>query len=297
MIGPYATLQAFRSALDTRLRNAAESSGSDLQRLRRGVAFERLLARLFWEDDPPWLLKGGYALELRLEDRARSTLDLDVSVPDPNHLSLSDATGETASQMPMVYACLQQAAGRDLGDGFEFLISGPKEDPIGAPCGGVRCSVTARVANRTFVQFHLDVGLGDPVLEPPEWIDGGTLLSFAGIPPARIAVYPLSQQFAEKVHAYTLPRQDHANTRVKDLVDLVLLLYMEVLDLEQVSEALRATFKTRSTHPLPARLPKPPPAWSEPFAALASELRLPVLTLLEAYDYLEGYWQALGLAA
>jgi hypothetical protein len=97
LIGPYDTAHAFRAALEARLRNAAQSRGTDLQRLRRRVAFERLLARLFAQDDPPWLLKGGYALEMRLEDRARSTLDLDMSVPGPECLQLLAAVGEDVS--------------------------------------------------------------------------------------------------------------------------------------------------------------------------------------------------------
>ena len=93
MIGPYDTPQAFRAALEARLRNIAHQEGTDLQRLQRRVAFERLLARLFVGDDPPWLLKGGYALELRFHDRARSTLDLDLSVPDPARL-VSSVSGD-----------------------------------------------------------------------------------------------------------------------------------------------------------------------------------------------------------
>ncbi|MFQ5340904.1 MAG: hypothetical protein ACE5F6_05095 [Anaerolineae bacterium] len=73
MIGPYDTPYAFRAALEARLRNIAQEHGTDLQRLRRRVAFDRLLARLFAQEDPPWLLKGGFALEMRLKDRARST--------------------------------------------------------------------------------------------------------------------------------------------------------------------------------------------------------------------------------
>ena len=41
MIGPYDTPHAFRTALEARLRNIAQSRGTDLQRLRRRVAFER----------------------------------------------------------------------------------------------------------------------------------------------------------------------------------------------------------------------------------------------------------------
>ncbi|MCP4898771.1 MAG: nucleotidyl transferase AbiEii/AbiGii toxin family protein [bacterium] len=94
-------------ALETRLRNTAHRRGTDLQRLRRRVAFERLLARLFVQDDPPWLLKGGYALELRLQDQARSTLDLDISVPDLEHLGLLTDVGENISPTETVYEHLQ----------------------------------------------------------------------------------------------------------------------------------------------------------------------------------------------
>ena len=43
----------------------AGEQGQDLQRVRSKVAFERLLARLFADSSGKWLLKGGYAMELR----------------------------------------------------------------------------------------------------------------------------------------------------------------------------------------------------------------------------------------
>jgi hypothetical protein len=52
---------------------------TDLNRLRRQVSFDRLLARLFQEKQPPWALKGGYALELRFK-AARSTVDIDLTL-------------------------------------------------------------------------------------------------------------------------------------------------------------------------------------------------------------------------
>jgi hypothetical protein len=47
--------------------------------MRRKVAFDRLLCRLFANPDAPWLLKGGYAMELRIES-ARTTRDIDLAV-------------------------------------------------------------------------------------------------------------------------------------------------------------------------------------------------------------------------
>ena len=61
----YQTARAFRAALEDRLNQQAREAGQDLTRLRRLVGFERFLARLFAEEHPPWLLKGGYAFELR----------------------------------------------------------------------------------------------------------------------------------------------------------------------------------------------------------------------------------------
>jgi hypothetical protein len=59
----YATPEAFRTALETRLRNQTQEAGGALDRLRRGVVFERILARLARSEDSDWVLKGGMALE------------------------------------------------------------------------------------------------------------------------------------------------------------------------------------------------------------------------------------------
>ncbi|MFZ4397343.1 MAG: hypothetical protein ACOYOU_17145 [Kiritimatiellia bacterium] len=50
---------AFRQALESRLMNASRTEKVDLQRLRRQVAFDRFLCRLFHAPAVPWALKGG----------------------------------------------------------------------------------------------------------------------------------------------------------------------------------------------------------------------------------------------
>ena len=75
----YTTAGAFRRALDERLKTTSKKDQTDLNRLRRQVSFDRLLARLFRDAAPPWFLKGGYALELRYK-AARSTVDIDLTV-------------------------------------------------------------------------------------------------------------------------------------------------------------------------------------------------------------------------
>jgi hypothetical protein len=56
----YATGAALRAALEARLKQIEKAEGVELQRLRRQVAFDRFLARLFPGSDTQWVLKGGY---------------------------------------------------------------------------------------------------------------------------------------------------------------------------------------------------------------------------------------------
>jgi hypothetical protein len=149
-----------------------------------------------------------------------------------------------------------------------------RESVDAAPYGGARFPVEARLDGRIFVGFHLDVGIGDAVMEPLEVIEGRDWLGFAGIASPSLYMIPREQQFAEKLHAYTLPRRGAANTRVRDLVDMVLLIQSATLDRNKVTEAIRVTFERRKTHPLPNALPAPPAEWQKPYEALARECGL-----------------------
>jgi len=57
----YATPEAFRAALDQRIRNEAATSGVTVMRLRKRLAFERFLARLAVVDPQRWVLKPPFA--------------------------------------------------------------------------------------------------------------------------------------------------------------------------------------------------------------------------------------------
>lgn len=286
----YQSARAFRAALEGRLNQQARAEYLDVARLRRLVGFERLLARLFTAEQPAWLLKGGYACELRLSGKARATRDLDLAIPSPRRLALPNE-----QQLEIIRERLQVEAERDLHDWFTFLIGQALVDLDGPPYGGSRYPVEARLDARPFARFHLDVGLGDAVTTPAEWLQGRDLLSFAGIPPARIAVLPVAVQFAEKCHAYTLPRGERVSSRVKDLVDLALIFELGLPDPALVVEALRATFARRQTHPLPAAWPPPPEIWREAYAALAAECGVAATTLEAATERLAAYWRSLSL--
>jgi hypothetical protein len=262
----YATAGAFRRALEERLKRASLTDQIDPNRLRRQVSFDRLLARLFREESAPWVLKGGYALELRFK-AARSTVDIDLTVQRV-------AASASGDQNQVVREMLQSAADISLGDWFEFVVGPASMDLTAAPYGGARYPVEARMDERTFARFHLDAGVGDVVMRPLETIVCRDWLGFAGIESSRVLMIAREQQFAEKIHAYTLPR-NAANSRVKDLVDLALLIGSGGLDKQRILEALRLTFERRGTHDLPTNLVPPPADWEVPFHALAEECGLP----------------------
>ncbi|GAB3421213.1 hypothetical protein [Flindersiella endophytica] len=64
----YATPNAFRRALDDRLKSEARSRGRALEELRREFLFQRFLALIFSVPDGQWVLKGGVSLLMRLAE-------------------------------------------------------------------------------------------------------------------------------------------------------------------------------------------------------------------------------------
>ena len=169
---------------------------------------------------------------------------------------------------------LQEAAGFNSNDFFAYTIGEPIADLDAAPYGGARFPVEARLDGRILVGFHLDVGIGDAVMEPLEVIEGRDWLGFAGIASPSLYMISREQQFAEKLHAYTLPRQGAANTRVRDLVDMVLLIHSGTLSKLKVAEAIRVTFDRRGTHTVQNVVRQPPSDWQRPYGALARECNL-----------------------
>jgi hypothetical protein len=262
----YATAAAFRTALEERLKNLSRAEQVDINRLRRQVAFDRLLARLFRDEGAPWALKGGYALELRFK-AARSTIDIDLA------LQRVVASAEGSAVVGTVRDMLQVAADVSLDDWFEYMIGPPVMDLTAAPYGGARYSVETRMDGRVFAKFHLDAGVGDVVIQPLETVECPDWLGFAGIKQPRVRMISREQQYAEKIHAYTLPRNS-PNSRVKDLVDLALLTGDNRLDPAKAFAALHLTFERRNTHALATSLNVPPEEWNMPFQVLAKECAL-----------------------
>lgn len=281
----YQTAKALRRALEDRLLQISEKERIDLQRLRKQVAFDRLLGRFFNHKPCPWALKGGYAMELRVPS-ARATRDIDLTLR-----SLSGVPDNKKKRITFYQDRLQAAANLHLGDFFEFVVGGAMMDLDAAPYGGARFPIESIMDDRTFIKFHLDLAAGDFPMEPLEIISGRDWLGFAGIPSHDFLAIPREQQFAEKLHAYTRPRT-RSNSRVRDLVDLVLLINSGSLGAAKVLDAIAKTFDRRKSHTLPDTLEAPPVTWRDRFGIMAKECNLPQ-EIDGAFKLLQDYFAAM----
>lgn len=161
----YQTAAAFRRALEDRLKERSRRDGALLARLRKQVAFDRLLARLLRVAPDQWALKGGFALQLRMAGRARTTRDIDLA---------------WQVQEDELLERLIEATIQDLGDFFSFQVERTTADPDRMG-GAHRFRVQASLAGRLFETFLMDVGEGDGVtVSQPEALTTPDLLAFAG---------------------------------------------------------------------------------------------------------------------
>lgn len=255
----YATAEALRDALEARLGERA-GDGQGITRLRKQVVFERLLCRLQQVAPDRWLLKGGFALQLRMAERARATKDIDLD------WSLAEEAAMSA---------LIDAARLELGDYFEFRLERVELDAdIGGR--GQRWRATARLAGRTFEQVLVDVGYSTEPLLDPEQLLLPSSLEFAGFEQVSVPAAALEQHVAEKLHAYTRRYAgDRPSSRAKDLIDIVLIAGIPRMSANRLDDAIERLFAMRETHARPPELPRPPRSWARPYASLADDTGLP----------------------
>jgi hypothetical protein len=278
----YATPAALRAALEARLATGGEVTLPGLERLRRRAVFERLLVRLEHAMPGRWVLKGGMALEVRLGDRARTTRDLDLAVRQAG-----EDAGTVRDQL------IEALAEDPEGDGFEFRVGQARAlDPDEAGRAGWRFAVDARLDGRTFANVRLDVVARTEEISATDRITLHSMLAFAGFPDHQIEAVDPAQHFAEKLHALTRPHGDRANSRVKDLPDLLLLVDQGLEPSAALLATVRHVFVVRSTHDLPVELPDPPSDWTGRYATLAAELDLAEPTVDAAMTRLRAFWAA-----
>jgi hypothetical protein len=278
----YATAAAFRIALEDRLKQQATTSGVRLDRLRRHVMFERFLARVEATEPGEWILKGAVALELRLGDHARATADIDLGLRAE---SVVDPASVVADR-------LDRILGTDVGDFFQFRLRNVERKAVGGASDLGRARVAVSLAGREFGGFRVDVALRTREVDTTERLVLPCRLGFAGIEPPEVEVVTLPRHVAEKFAGMLQTFPDRENTRVRDLVDLVLLAEHDLLNTVEVAPSVRAVWEERAME-LSADLPPLPAGWPPRYEALASEYGLDRTTFPEAVDLMRSIWVAM----
>lgn len=224
----YGSAAAFHQALEERLKKQPGAH----QVKRNLLAIQRLLWRLSMVNEDV-IVKGGIALRLRSE-RARTTSDLDLRLGGDR--AKLEATLRSAVQTPA-----------DDFMSWEFAWTKALE-----AVDGQRFRVHCVIGGRPFSSFDVDFAPPEPLVGEVERVVGADWLSFSGVPTPDFRVYPLTTQLAEKLHAYTRPR-DQTNTRVKDLPDIVLIgTLSDGLRRSELVEALRTHLRPPTNAPCAA---------------------------------------------
>jgi len=201
------------------------------------------MARLSKVAPGRWALKGGFALETRLGERARVSLDLDAD----------HRVGAEAAR-----ADLQRAAHEDIGDHFAFAMTGSEELTESGLRLAVRYKLESALAGRTFEPLQVDVthAVPEPWDAKPAIRPG--ILAELGFEAIEVLLVPVERQIAEKLHAYTRTYKGGGTTRPRDLVDLLLIKEHERVNMGALQDAIKQVFVRRATHLVPTRLSSPP---------------------------------------
>jgi len=222
------------------------------------VAFERLLARLLVVSRERWVLEGGLALAFRLGTTSRTTLDIDIARAGDEERATED---------------FRRAQQLDLGDHVRFAIEGPRGVGLQGRARVARYGVRVDLANRRFDAFSVDVAFEAVTPHPEILIVANPILVGVGLAPLAVPIFPVEDHVAQKLHAYTRLRgaAGRQSTRVKDLIDLVLIARAQPFQEQRLRAALAFVFA--GTTP-PIAVPPPPRDWGIPYARLARQVGL-----------------------
>jgi hypothetical protein len=217
------------------LQRRARRDGVGTQELLVWYVHERFLCRVASSPHRDRLiLKGGMLLVAF--DARRATQDID--------LLGQGVSAETSA----VRAMIAEIAQIEMTDGVRFDSGRIASNPIrdNAPYAGVRITMPAAV-DRAMVTLRLDISTGDPVTPAPIDVVFPSLLDA----PFTLRGYPVATVLAEKI--VTLIERGDANTRDRDVADIVVLIRPRAPDADEVLSAIRATAAYRGVPLRPVR--------------------------------------------
>lgn len=223
----------------SRLKNIAVKEGSDFNAVLTRYGLERLLYRIGESEySNQFLLKGALLFNLWYDMPHRPTKDIDLLGFGDNDLAYIK---QTFSKICSIFA----------DDGISFLSESVTVDTIKKDGGytGARVELFGELA-KAKIKIQIDIGYSDAVTPGP--IDAHYPVLLSDFPAPKIRTYPIYTVIAEKLHAIALLGM--ANSRLKNYLDLYVLLGNEQIDNQILAKAIQATFNRRGMD-LPEALP------------------------------------------
>lgn len=227
------------ASVRARLLNVAKAQGVDFNQVLVRFALERILYRLSQSEHADhFLLKGALLFTLWYDMPHRTTRDADL-------------LGFGASDLESVTQTFRDIASVAVDDGIVFDPASVAAEEIRKDAGyaGARIFISGELA-RARCKTQIDIGFGDAVTPGP--VDATYPVLLADLPAPRLRTYPVYTVVAEKLHAIALLGM--TNSRLKDYLDLSVLLDRETLDTDLLAQAIKATFERRGMA-VPAGLP------------------------------------------
>jgi predicted nucleotidyltransferase component of viral defense system len=227
------------ASVRARLLNLAKAEGSDFNGVLVRYALERLLYRMSQSAHADsFLLKGALLFTLWYDMPHRPTRDVDL-------------LGFGASDLASIERTFREITAIEADDGIVFDPTTVNAQEIRKDAGyaGARVIFTAELA-RARCKVQVDIGFGDAVTPAP--VPAAYPVLIADLPAPQLRTYPVYSVIAEKLHAIAL--LGITNTRLKDYLDLSVMLDRETLDQTTLATAIAATFNRRGMA-VPADLP------------------------------------------
>jgi hypothetical protein len=227
------------ASVRARLLNIAKAQGVDFNQVLVRYTLERFLYRLSQSPHADsFILKGALLFALWYDMPHRPTRDADLLGFGPSHLkSIAQTFREIASVQ--------------VADGLLFDPASVNVEEIRKEAGyaGARVVITAELAGAR-CKTQIDIGFGDAVTPGPVQAVYPVLIE--DFPAPQLRTYPVYTVVSEKLHAIALLGM--TNSRLKDYLDLSVLLNREALDLDTLAAAIAATFMRRAMA-VPTELP------------------------------------------
>ncbi|MEB0136935.1 nucleotidyl transferase AbiEii/AbiGii toxin family protein [Actimicrobium sp. CCC2.4] len=222
-----------------RLLSVAKAQGVDFNQILVRFALGRMLYRLsLSKHADQFLLKGPLLFTLWYDMPHRPTRDADL-------------LGFGPSDLESIAATFRDIADVAVEDGIVFDPESVSISEIRKDAGyaGARVLMTGDVA-KARCKTQIDIGFGDAVTPGPVFAVYPLLLD--DFPAPRLRTYPVYTVISEKLHAIALLGM--TNSRMKDYLDIWVLLEREDLDADTLAKAIAATFGRRGM-PIPVSLP------------------------------------------